>query len=96
MRKATSYRARDTVALDMKVRNVSSRPWTAAGAVLVGEDGVRRKVLRVWPLAPLPPGAKWRRMVVEAEAPEAGGRFTLLLWQDGEPPSVSLEGVMFP
>ena len=93
---ATSYRARDTVALEMVVRNVSARTWTAAGAVLVGEDGVRRKVLRVWPLEPLLPGPEWRRVVVEAEAPEAGGRFTLLLWQDGEPPSVSLEGVTFP
>jgi len=94
--KATGYRARDTVALEMKVSNVSARPWTAAGAVLVGEDGVRWKVLRVWPLEPLPPGPERWRVVVEAEAPEARGRFTLLLWQDGEPPSVSLEGVTFP
>jgi uncharacterized protein (TIGR02268 family) len=92
---ATGYRARDTVALDMVVRNVSARTWTVAGAVLVGEDGVRHKVLRVWPLEPLLPGPEWRRVVVEAEAPEARGRFTLLLWQDGEPPSVSLEGVTF-
>ncbi|WP_375768004.1 DUF2381 family protein [Archangium gephyra] len=94
--KATSYRARDTVALEMEVSNVSTQPWTAAGAVLVGEDGTRRKVLRVWPLEPIAPGAKSQRVVVEAEAPEAQGRFTLLLWQDGEPPSVSLEGVTFP
>ncbi len=96
VRKATGYRARDTVALDMVVENLSSRPWTAAGAVLVGEDGVRHKVLRVWQLEAIAPGAKEQRVVVEAEAPEARGRFTLLLWQDGEPPSVSLEGVMFP
>jgi hypothetical protein len=64
--------------------------------VLVGEDGVRHKVLRVWQLEAIAPGAKEQRVVVEAEAPEARGRFTLLLWQDGEPPSVSLEGVMFP
>ena len=94
--KATGYRARDTVALEMWVRNVSARPWTAAGAVLVGEDGTRLKVRRVWPLEPLLPGPEWRRVVVEAEASEARGRFTLLLWQDGEPPSVSLEGVTFP
>ncbi|HZI03448.1 MAG TPA: DUF2381 family protein [Archangium sp.] len=96
VRMATGYRARDTVALDMVVENLASRTWTAAGAVLVGEDGTRHKVLRVWPLEAIAPGAERRRVVVEAEAPEAGGRFTLLLWQDGEPPSVSLEGVTFP
>ncbi|HEX5752564.1 MAG TPA: hypothetical protein VFZ09_40540 [Archangium sp.] len=42
------------------------------------------------------PGAERQRVVVEAEAPRARGRFTLLLWQDGEPPGVSLEGVTFP
>ncbi|HYO69761.1 MAG TPA: DUF2381 family protein, partial [Archangium sp.] len=93
---ATSYRARDTVALELRVSNVSTRPWTAAGAVLVGEDGTRLKVLRVWPLESFAPGPELHRVVVEAEAPRAQGRFTLLLWQDGEPPSVSLEGVTFP
>jgi len=93
-----SYRARSVVALALKVDNVSARPWTAAGASLVGEDGVRLKVLRVWPTEPLAPGATWQRVVVEAEVTETQvrGRFTLSLWQEGEPPSVSLEGVTFP
>jgi uncharacterized protein (TIGR02268 family) len=95
---ATSYRARGVVAVELWVRNPSGQPWTAAGAALVDEGGVRLKVLRVWPLEPIPPGSEWQRMVVVAEAAEtqARGRFTLSLWQDGEPPSVSLDGVMFP
>jgi uncharacterized protein (TIGR02268 family) len=98
VQEATSYRARGVVALALKVDNVSSRPWTAAGASLVGEGGERLKVLRVWPSEPLAPGATWQRVVVEAEVTEAQvrGRFTLSLWQEGEPPSVSLDGVTFP
>ncbi|WP_375771324.1 hypothetical protein NR798_10615 [Archangium gephyra] len=67
-----------------------------AQAARKARAAARLKVLRVWPLEPLPPGSKRRRVVVEAGAPEARGHFTLLLWQDGEPPSVSLEGVTFP
>jgi uncharacterized protein (TIGR02268 family) len=98
VREAMSYRARGVVALTLEVDNVSSRPWMAAGAALVGEGGERLKVLRVWPTEPLLPGAKWQRVVVEAEVTEAQarGRFTLSLWQEGEPPSVSLDGVSFP
>ncbi|HLM44661.1 MAG TPA: DUF2381 family protein [Myxococcaceae bacterium] len=97
---AIGYRARGVVALALKVDNVSARPWTAAGAALVGEGGERLKVLRVWPTEPLAPGAKWQRVVVEAEVTQAQaqarGRFTLSLWQEGEPPRVSLDGVTFP
>jgi uncharacterized protein (TIGR02268 family) len=95
---ATSYRARGVMAVELWVKHQSARPWTAAGAVLVGEGGVRLKVLRVWPLEPILPGSKMQRVVVVVEATEtqARGRFTLSLWQDGEPPSVSLDGVMFP
>jgi uncharacterized protein (TIGR02268 family) len=94
----TSYRARGVGALVLEVDNLSARPWTAAGAALVGEGGERLKVLRVWPTAPLAPGAIWQRVVVETEVTEAQarGRFTLSLWQDGEPASVSLEGLTFP
>jgi len=98
VRAVTSYRARGVVALVLKVDNLSVLPWTVAGATLVGEGGVRLKVLRVWPLEPVPPGAQGQRVVVEAETTEAQarGRFTVSLWQDGEPPSVSMEGVTFP
>ncbi|WNG35431.1 DUF2381 family protein [Archangium violaceum] len=93
-----SYRARGLVAVELNVKNLSPRPWTAAGAQLVGEGGVRLKVLRIWPLEPILPGSERQRVVVEAEATEteARGRITLSLWQDGESPSVSVEGVMFP
>jgi uncharacterized protein (TIGR02268 family) len=95
---ATSYRARGVVAVALKVTNLSERPWTAAGAELVGEGGVRLKVRRVWPLEPLVPGPERQRVVVEAEAAEteARGRFSLSLWQDGEAPGVSVDGVTFP
>jgi len=95
---ATSYRARKVVALVLTVKNLSGQPWTVAGAAMVGEGGVRLKVLRVWPLEPLAPGAQEQRVFVEAEVTEeqARGRFTLLLWREGEPPGVSLDGVTFP
>jgi uncharacterized protein (TIGR02268 family) len=95
---ATSYRARGVVAVVLTVDNLSARPWTAAGSALVGKGGLRLKVLRVWPLEPLLPGAQGQRVVVEAEVTGAQtrGPFTLSLWQEGEPPSVSLEGVTFP
>jgi hypothetical protein len=35
-------------------------------------------------------------VVAEASETQARGRFTLSVWQDGEPPSVSLDGVVFP
>lgn len=97
-RMATSYRARGVVALALWVTNTSGQPWTVAGAALVEQGGVRLRVRRVWPTEPLAPGAGQRRVVVEAEATEeqARGRFTLLLWREGEPPSVSLDGVAFP
>ena len=95
---ATSYRARGVVAVELWVKNLSAQPWTAAGAALVGEGGVRLKVLRVWPLEPIPPGPEQRRVVVEAEAleTEARGRLTLSLWEDGAPAGVWLDGVSFP
>jgi uncharacterized protein (TIGR02268 family) len=95
---AVSYRARGVVAVELEITNPSGRPWTAAGAVLMGKGDVRLKVLRVWPLEPFPPGPERQRLVVVAETSEtqARGRFTLSLWQDGEPPSVSLDGVVFP
>ncbi|WP_158502042.1 DUF2381 family protein [Vitiosangium sp. GDMCC 1.1324] len=94
----TSYRALGVVAVELWVTNQSAQSWTAAGAELLGEGGVRLKVLRVWPLEPIAPGAEWQRVVVEAEAAEteARGRFTLSLWQEGEPASVSVDGVIFP
>jgi hypothetical protein len=66
--------------------------------VLGGEGDARLKVLRIWPLEPLPPGPEQQRVVVVAQASEtqARGLFTLSFWQDGKPPSVSLDGVVFP
>ncbi|HZI12098.1 MAG TPA: DUF2381 family protein [Myxococcus sp.] len=95
---ATSYRARGRVAVELWVTNRSTRPWTLAGADVVGEGGVRLKVLRVWPTEPIAPGLGQQRVTVEAEASEtqARGRFTFSLWEDGESPSVSVEGVAFP
>jgi uncharacterized protein (TIGR02268 family) len=95
---ATSYRARGVVVLELEVDNLSGQPWTVAGASLVGEAGVRLKVLRVWPMQPLSPGAERQRVLVETEVTEAQarGRFTLSLWQEGESASVSLEGITFP
>lgn len=95
---ARSYRAHRVVAVELWVLNVSTRPWTVKGAELVGPGGARLKVLRVWPSQPLPPGNDRQRVIIEAEAGEQDdlGSFTLTLWQEGEAPSVSVGGVVFP
>lgn len=93
-----TYRAARRVAVELRVANRSSKPWTVEGAELAGEGGARLKVLRVWPGESLAPGATRQRVLVEVEAAraEAQGRFTLSLWQDGEPESAVVDGVAFP
>jgi hypothetical protein len=46
------------LAVELRLRNNASTPWTPAGAVLVGPRGMEWKVLGVGPLEPIAPGWK--------------------------------------
>jgi uncharacterized protein (TIGR02268 family) len=86
------------LAMELKLRNNGSTPWTPAGAVLVGPQHVELKALSVWSPGPIPPGRK-RRVVVEVETTEAAARstFSLELWgQEGGGGSQRFDGVTFP
>jgi uncharacterized protein (TIGR02268 family) len=98
IRYATSYRAKNLVAVELWVTNLSGQDWTAAGAELAGADGVQLKGLRFWPRGPIHPSPEHQRVVVEAEATDeqARGSFTLQLWEEGKVPSITLPGVVFP
>jgi uncharacterized protein (TIGR02268 family) len=108
--KATSYRAARApedvdmkkprvvrVAVDLRVTSADGQPWTAEGAELVDERGVRRK-LSVWQQGPIVAGSKRQRVVVEAEMleMEARGTFTLELWAASGARRVTFGGVSFP
>jgi len=75
-----------------------STPWTLAGAVLVGPQGLELKALGVWPLEPIFPGTKHRLVVeVEATEEETRGTFILNLWsQEGGGRGELFDGVTFP
>ncbi|AKJ01441.1 uncharacterized protein (TIGR02268 family) [Archangium gephyra] len=100
--KAHSYQADRPrrVALELRVRNTSTRPWTVEGleaAELVSTEGVRLRVVRVWQSGPLGPGERaW--LVVEAEAPakQTPGSFLLKLGEAGGARPLTVRGVTFP
>jgi uncharacterized protein (TIGR02268 family) len=94
---ASSYRARNRVAVDVVLGNTSPQPWTLEGAELVGKGGARLDVLRVWPLEPVAPG-QWSHVRVEAEATEeeARGTWVLELSEAGGARTVTVRGVTFP
>jgi uncharacterized protein (TIGR02268 family) len=86
------------LAVAQELQNNGDTPWTTAGAVLEGPQGVELKALGVWPLEPILPGKK-HRVVVEVEATEAQARgtFTLKLWsQEGGSRGEFFDGVTFP
>jgi uncharacterized protein (TIGR02268 family) len=95
--KATTYRARARIAVDMVLANpASGAPWTAGGARLAGREGELR-VLAVWQPQPIAPGSQGR-LVLEAEAAEeqARGPLTLTLWDADGQRTVVITNVMFP
>ena len=61
------------LAVEQEVRNTGTRPWTPAGAVLMGPRHTEWKALGVWPLEPIPPGEKLS-VGVEVEATEEEAR----------------------
>ncbi|HEX5747238.1 MAG TPA: DUF2381 family protein [Archangium sp.] len=86
------------LAAELELKNNGNTPWTLAGAVLVGPEGVEWKVLGVWQREPLVPGTPGRIGVeVEMTVEEARGSFTLKLWsQEAGGGSESFDGVTFP
>ncbi|WNG53391.1 DUF2381 family protein [Archangium gephyra] len=105
---ARSYRSRAThgedgrkmvrLAVELSLKNNGSTPWTPAGAVLVGPDGMEWKVLGVSPLEPIAPGKRLSVGVeVETTAEAARGVFNLKLWgQEASGGSEFFDGVTFP
>ena len=85
------------LAVEQVVRNTGTRPWTPAGAVLMGPRNTEWKALGVWPLNPIPPGMR-RRIGVEVEVTEeeARGTFTLKLWSQDVGTGELFDGVTFP
>jgi hypothetical protein len=102
VKKAWSYRAElwSLVAVELRVLNTSSLPWTAdgvEGAELVSTQGVRLRVVRVWQPQPIEPG-QLAQLVVEAEATveQLQGTFLLKLGEAGGPRTLTVRGVSFP
>ncbi|QAT88121.1 hypothetical protein EJ065_6595 [Corallococcus coralloides] len=93
----TTYRTKGAVAVVVQLATkAGASPWSAKGATLRGRTGATLKVLRVWQQQFIPPGEA-RRIVVEAEVPDAGvqGPYSLKLWEDG-PRTITLGNVTFP
>jgi uncharacterized protein (TIGR02268 family) len=95
--RATSPDKKVRVAVEMWLKNEGSTPWLAAGAELVSANGTRWRAT-VWQEAPVIPGPRSQRVVVEAEMPEAEARgaFQLELWEEGRTRPVTFGGVSFP
>lgn len=94
----TSVRAEGRVAVDVRLRNPGTRPWTAAGAALRGPQGEVLKLLPLWQPEPILPGSELGRVVVEAQASstEARGPYTLTLWDADQTRTVTLGNLTFP
>ncbi|QRK12199.1 DUF2381 family protein [Archangium violaceum] len=99
VRQAWSYRAHrgKRVVVELYVNNTGTQAWTAEGARLVGPEGVRPRVLRVWQPGPLSPQAQ-DRVVVEAEATseQARGPFLLEVSAADGTGILTVRGVNFP
>ncbi|HYO65856.1 MAG TPA: DUF2381 family protein, partial [Archangium sp.] len=102
VRDAWGYRAgsMERVAVELLVENTGDTPWTAEGvqgAELVGANGERLRILRVWQPGPFPPGS-WGPLMVEAEdTPEqTRGAFLLKLGEAGGPRTLTVRGETFP
>ena len=98
-----SYRAQGTVAVEVRLLNPGTEPWSVAGAVLRGPKGEVLKPLPLWqpgPVLPAAPGdaGEKGRVVVEVLATdkEARGTYTLVVWDGARQRTVTLGNVTFP
>ncbi|HEX5754634.1 MAG TPA: DUF2381 family protein [Archangium sp.] len=90
----------ERVAVELEMENTGDTPWMAEGVQgteLVGADGERLRILRVWQPAPLLPGSRGPLMVEAEAAPEqTQGAFLLKLGEAGGPRTLTVRGVTFP
>jgi len=101
-RQTVSYRStgpetRGRVAVHTQLVNPGAKPWTVAGAALLGPEGEELKPLPLWHTGPIHLGKAEGRVVVEFEATskQARGTYTLKLW-DAEGRTVTIGRVTFP
>jgi uncharacterized protein (TIGR02268 family) len=92
-----SYRSATGVAIEVRLKMTGSAPpWVTKGATLRGKAGAELKVLRLWQQRPIPAG-EFGIVVVEADASTAPqGAFSLKLWEEDGPRTITLGNVMFP
>ncbi|WP_404362847.1 DUF2381 family protein [Corallococcus coralloides] len=93
-----SYRSTARVAVEVGLSvKAGASPWTAKGATLKSKTGEELTILRVWQREPITPGVP-ARVIVEAESTVASSRatFTLKLWEETGPRTVTLGNVTFP
>jgi uncharacterized protein (TIGR02268 family) len=96
MTKGTSYRATESVALEVWLLNSSAEPWTAVGAFLVTAQGEKMEGAKLYQPEAIPPNEARRVFIEFPAAPgEPRGPVTLNLWGAG-PRSISIPSVMFP
>ncbi|RKG67370.1 DUF2381 family protein [Corallococcus sp. CA054B] len=92
-----SYRSATGVAVEVRLKlQRGAPPWVAKGATLRGKTGAELKVLRLWQQQPISTG-EFVPVVVEADASGAAqGAFSLKLWEEDGPRTITLGNVRFP
>lgn len=93
-----TYRSNARVAVETHLAaKADGAPWRAKGAMLRSKAGAELKVLRIWQ-EQFMPDDKFKRLVVEAEAPAASmqGPFSLKLWEADGPRTLTLRNITFP
>ncbi|HYO65273.1 MAG TPA: DUF2381 family protein [Archangium sp.] len=91
-----TYRSKDSVAVEVWLKNSGADPWSVAGASLVDTTGERLEGMRIGQDGPIPPG-KTLRVFVEADAASGipRGEVTLRLWSE-EGRAITIPQVVFP
>jgi uncharacterized protein (TIGR02268 family) len=86
------------VAVELRLLNPGTLPWTVRGAALVRKGQGAKPVTMLWQSLPILPGAKEPGLVVVEwvlTAREAQGTFTLKMWDESGSRLVSLGNVTF-
>ena len=94
--RGVTYRAKNSVAVEVRLRNTGAESWQAAGATLVGPTGETLQGVRIGLAEPIPP-QQTRQVFIEADAADGipHGEVTLRLWgADGR--AITLLKVTFP
>jgi uncharacterized protein (TIGR02268 family) len=92
----SSYRADNSVAAEVFLRNSGPEPWRVAGGSLVDARGVEMKGLKFRQDEAIPPGEAGPVIVeVDASFEQARGELTLTLWDAGGR-TITLPKVTFP